>query len=414
MRWFPVGLFCFPLLLSLSFSVMSAEKSVPITLATNIPSAFTSDDTLSDESPNVSPYLECIFHELHSDYSVQVMPWRRAYQDVKNNRIDGFFTAIPMRQIDPYADLSAPLILENWYWFWRNDIVAPESWRQGYKLGSILGSQQETWLEEAGYTIDMSANNLPQLIKLLNSKRIDVVLADHDHFLKAVSELGIDPAQFQLRFFRYVPLGVYFNAEFLNQNPEFMSAFNEQISNCATVKFTLSEFEKETIKALLMRKIERWRRLPNLESLLVKRNKISAKLSMSDINKKDKQWRAAFKENDFSYFLTEVDQAFSAQLRELKKQSQEMITEVIITDARGLNFAVSDMTSDYWQGDEEKFRAVFAQPINTVHFGDINYDESTKHFQVHLSVPLAAEKTQDPLGVLVLGIDIEKVLSVTQ
>ncbi len=390
-----------------------APDALTINLATNISSAFTSD-LPSGSSQNLLPHLQCIFKQMKRDYSVQVMPWRRAYQDVKSNRIDGFFTAVPMRQVDPYAVLSSPLVLENWYWFWRMDTIAPESWREGYRLGSILGSQQETWLGEAGYKVDMSANNLPQLIKLLQGKRIDVILADRENFMQAAKELKIDANNFQARFFRYVPLGVYFNEQFLNQNPEFLSEFNQQITGCATEHFAVSEYERQQIKELLIRKIERWKRLPKLESLLIERNLKTRRFSKQEIAERDKKWTQAFMRNDFSYSIELVDQEMSAQLREIKKQSQDVVTEIIITDARGLNFAISDMTSDYWQGDEAKFTEVFSKPANTMHFGDINYDESTKRFQLQLSVPLYTEEKFEPLGVMVFGIDVEKVLSQAQ
>ena len=96
-----------------SVSNSAAQKHV-VNLATNISSAFTSDMPVGS-SQSLLPHLQCIFKNIGIDYNVQVMPWRRAYQDVKSNRIDGFFTAVPMRQVDPYAVLSSPLILENWY-----------------------------------------------------------------------------------------------------------------------------------------------------------------------------------------------------------------------------------------------------------------------------------------------------------
>lgn len=388
-------------------------ENLTVNLATNISSAFTSD-LPSGSTQNLLPHLQCILKQMKRDYRVQIMPWRRAYQDVKSNRIDGFFTAVPMRQVDPYAVLSSPLVLENWYWFWRMDTIAPESWREGYKMGSILGSQQETWLGEAGYKVDMSANNLPQLIKLLQSKRIDVILADREHFVQATNELKINANNFQSRFFRYVPLGVYFNEQFLNQDPEFLVRFNQLITGCATARFSVSEYERQQIKELLIRKIERWKHLPKLEAVLKERNLKSRRFSEQEIAVRDKKWMQAFIQDDFSYSINLVDQELSAHLREIKKQSQNVITEIIVTDVRGLNVAISDMTSDYWQGDEEKFTEVFSKPANTMHFGDINYDESTKRFQLHLSVPLYTEEKFEPLGVMVFGVDVEKVLSQAQ
>lgn len=384
-----------------------------VNLATNISSAFSSSFPAGTEQ-ELLPHLQCIFKQIGFNYSVQVMPWRRAYQDVKSNRIDGFFTAIPMRQVDPYAVLSAPLILENWYWFWRADTPAPESWRDGYRLGSILGSQQETWLAEAGYKVDMGANNLPQLIKLLQSKRIDVILADREDFLQAAQELKTDVTKFQHRFFRYVPLGVYFNEQFLNNNPKFLVNFNQKITGCSNVRFSVSDYERQLITELLSQKIDRWKRIPKLEQGLKKRNLKSRFITEQEVTKRDKEWNESFLESDFSYSLSLIDQELSAELREIKKQSQDVITEIIVTDERGLNFAISDMTSDYWQGDEEKFTEVFGQPANTIHFGPINYDESTKRFQLQLSVPLYAEENAEPQGVMVFGVDVEKVLSNAQ
>lgn len=381
-----------------------------INLATNISSAFSAGSVTGYEQ-DLQPHLHCIFNRMQREYAVQIMPWRRAYQDVKSNRIDGFFTAIPMRQIDPYAVLSSPLVLENWYWFWRNDTIAPESWREGYRLGSILGSQQETWLAEAGYKVETSGNNLPQLIRLLQSKRIDVILADREHFLQASKELKLDVNHFHSRFFRYVPLGVYFNEQFLNDNPGFLVEFNRHINHCSSVKFAVTDYEQSQIKKMLGRKIERWKRLPSLEPTLIAANKATKELSQQEIDTRDKKWIQAFAENDYGYSIDLVNLPLSAELREIKKQSQDMITEVIVTDKRGLNVAISDMTSDYWQGDEEKFIRAYNKPPNSFFFGDINYDESTKRFQLQLSVPLHTVQKLEPLGVMIFGVDVEKVLS---
>lgn len=392
------------------------NQSSTIKLATNISSAFTSDLPVGSEH-TLLPHLQCIFNQMRRDYSVQVIPWRRAYQDVKGNRIDGFFTAIPMRHIDPYAVLSAPMVLENWYWFWRDDIVAPKIWSSEYKLGSILGSQQETWLGEAGYKVEMSANNLPQLLKLLRSKRIDVILADRENFLQAAKELKIEPNQFQSRFFRYVPLGVYFNEQLLRQDPDFLPQFNQHITGCATDRFAVTDYEQQIIKDLLQSKIEQWKRLPLLSATLMKHNLQNEAMDTQAILERDGSWISAFLRNDQSYAEEFIDRDLSTELRELKKQTQGIITEIIVIDERGINVAVSDMTSDYWQGDEEKFINVVGKPVNFMHFGAIIYDESTKRFQLHLSVPLYSEEPGGViakfLGIMVVGVDVEKALSQT-
>ena len=382
-----------------------------VALATNNNASFTANVPALSRQEDVSPLIDCVFDRIKQSYSVRVIPWRRAYQDVKNNRIDGFFTAIPMSQIDPHAVLSAPLLLENWYWFWRTNTIAPESWRAGYKLGSILGSQQEAWLEDAGYNIDITANNLPQLIRQLKTGRIDVLLADKDHFQLATRELGLDSGEFQSRFFRYVPLGVYFNEAFLNRNPDFLTGFNRNINGCNTEHFQISDYEREHILKLLSRKIERWRHLPGLEKLLKEYNSRAATRTRESLLALDAEWRSAFLSGDSDFIYKHVDKSMSTELREIKNQAQQILTEIIITDLQGANVAISDITSDYWQGDEEKYTGIFGKPAESIYFGNITYDESTKLFQVQMSIQLQTASTARPLGVMILGINVEEALS---
>lgn len=397
-----------------ALSVSSDETNDTIVLATNISSSFTADLMAASDAQDLLPRLDCVFKKMQYQYRVQVTPWRRAYLDVKSERVDGFFTAIPMSHVDTYASLSAPLVLENWYWFWRADTEAPETWRDGYKLGSILGSQQEVWLAESGYKVETSANNLPQLIKLLQTKRIDAILADHEHFLQASASLNFNPDEFQSRFFRYVPLGVYFNQHFLQERAGFLSRFNQHLNACGQGGFHLSAQEHHRLSELLADKIAGWKTHTGLQKILQQRKHPSFHLSQKDIAKEDEKWRQAFAADQHTYRNRFIDASLSSYLSAEKKITNGLVTEIFVTDTRGLNVAVSDMTSDYWQGDEDKFTQAFAKPNDSLFFDVIRYDESTRHFQSHVSVPLYDLSGREPLGVMVIGVDIEQALSLAE
>ena len=100
---------------------------------------------------------------------------------------------------------------------------------------------------------------------------------------------------------------------------------------------------------------------------------------------------------------------------------------MLLTDRRGVLVASSEMTSDYWQGDEEKvIRPLhMASTTPTEHLygwfdrGDdknptalIEYDESTRQFLVHVSY-LIRDK-QGVAGILCLGINLENALKTWQ
>lgn len=102
-------------------------------------------------------------------------------------------------------------------------------------------------------------------------------------------------------------------------------------------------------------------------------------------------------------------------LQDLKLGSLGNITEIILTDQDGYNIAISDMTSDFYQGDEEKFIQAKQLRAGQYFVDAIHYDSSTGLFQVNVALPIYnGESGGQLLAVLIIGINIEKVLSQNQ
>ncbi|WP_242445021.1 hypothetical protein [Ectopseudomonas oleovorans] len=67
------------------------------------------DGELSGSSVTV---LECIFNRLQRPYQIQLTSLSRARQNVSTRIADVFFSSAPDSQVDGYAHLSAPLLME--------------------------------------------------------------------------------------------------------------------------------------------------------------------------------------------------------------------------------------------------------------------------------------------------------------
>lgn len=80
-------------------------------------------------------------------------------------------------------------------------------------------------------------------------------------------------------------------------------------------------------------------------------------------------------------------------------------TELFVTDDQGANVAAYPATSDYWQGDEDKFTESFVGN-GRVFVGEQEYDESTNKVAVQVSVPVYGE-TNRVAGVLVVGLVVD-------
>ena len=142
---------------------------------------------------------------------------------------------------------------------------------------------------------------------------------------------------------------------------------------------------------------------PVLIDAIRAQNAVTSGYDQARIDALDTQWRAevplinATLNTDASKFLD----------GELEK-SAGLITEIFATDARGLNAAQATMTSDYWQGDEDKFSKSFGVGADAIFIGDIEQDESTQTYQSQVSITVTDPATGAPIGSITAGIDVGK------
>ncbi|MDX5406174.1 MAG: hypothetical protein LPK11_03890 [Chromatiaceae bacterium] len=352
--------------------------------------------------------IDCIMKHTHQPYQLLVMPWRRAKQEVKMGRIDGYFTAMPNSNIDSFAKLSAPLFLENWYWFWRTDGKGPGSGTP-LRYGAILGSHQADWFTRQGIKAEVEVGDISQLLQLLAIGRIDILLADLDDINDAMARLKLNPDQFSQRFSRYVALGSYFSHERLQRRPGFMHHFNAAVYLCATAPFALAASERETVVALLLNSVQSLAKQRFVLEAVNQQNQ--QLLSLDAVIQRDRLWQQAIQQPDTAPDLAQqqLSSAVSAQLRQWQQDFAGLVTEVILMDNLGANVAISQLTTDYWQGDETPFLSVFNQTLDYF-VGVVEYDQSAQRFQVKLSVPLKNAEGYH-IGALSIGIDVERALA---
>lgn len=393
------------LLVALSAPLAADNLPPKVRLGTNEVSAY-SDARRSEAREGSLGYVDCIFTYIPFELDIHFQPWRRVQQEVRSGSMAGFFTAMPNAVFDQYATLSDPLLLEKWYWFTpANTTVVADL--DAIRTGAILGSHQQLWLEFNGVTDFLSAQDLPQLIKLLLAGRINAILADINHFERAAASLGLSDDQYQQEFFRYVPMGVYFGHQFLGDQPTFLKQFNQHIPRCVPESFSLSDKERRLIRSLVEERVEHWLEHSVLRERLKRRFHEEA-ISAQEIQHFDQLWRESFAKGEYAPLLELQDDVLTGFLPVWQSQLS-IVTEIIIIDRQGRNLAVAPFTSDYWQGDEPKYLQGFNMPANEWYFGEVVYDQSTSRFQSQLSVPIDIDGER--MGVLTLGIDIEKALT---
>jgi hypothetical protein len=111
--------------------------------------------------------------------------------------------------------------------------------------------------------------------------------------------------------------------------------------------------------------------------------KNAAQESAAEIQRRDAHWRAGG-EDALREELTTG--ACAERLRELAK-NDSFVLEAILMDAQGALVCATDETSDYFQGDEDKWKKPMVAGLEAF-VDEPAYDESTKSYGLQLSVPV--------------------------
>jgi hypothetical protein len=126
--------------------------------------------------------------------------------------------------------------------------------------------------------------------------------------------------------------------------------------------------------------------------------------SLSQIKSMDSKWKAT--PGIVDYMKAMMDSECGKHLRDIQS-SAPYYAELFVMDNKGANVCMSDKTSDYWQGDEAKFKESYKGGAGAVHISDVKFDDSTQAYLVQVSVPVKDDGTV--IGAITIGIDVDRI-----
>lgn len=126
--------------------------------------------------------------------------------------------------------------------------------------------------------------------------------------------------------------------------------------------------------------------------------------SLNQIKQMDEKWKNTPGVADFMQAM--MDSPCGKRLRELQKTAS-YYSEIFVMDNQGANVAMTDKTSDYWQGDEAKFQKSFNGGKGAVFVDEVEFDDSSQIYLVQVSVPVV--DNGKVIGAVTFGIDVEQI-----
>jgi hypothetical protein len=121
------------------------------------------------------------------------------------------------------------------------------------------------------------------------------------------------------------------------------------------------------------------------------------------VKAQDQKWTATAGIADYMKALMETE---AAKLLRALQADTGFIAEAFVVDKLGANVAMTDKTSDYWQGDEAKFKNSFAEGAGAVFVDEVKFDDSTQTYVVQASFPVKDGAVV--IGAITVGIDVDR------
>lgn len=135
-------------------------------------------------------------------------------------------------------------------------------------------------------------------------------------------------------------------------------------------------------------------------------NKRHAGLDEPKIIAMDKQWRAERKAADKPLISATLSNPLSVYLLRMQAQNGGLYSEIFIMDDKGLNVGQSSITTDYWQGDEAKYKKTFLVGPDTVFVDNPEWHEGSKTWRAQVNMTIADNDGGNAIGAAVFEINL--------
>lgn len=190
--------------------------------------------------------------------------------------------------------------------------------------------------------------------------------------------------------------------------PRFLPSLSLAVLLAAAPALAADDFTP-ALQDYLASDIAPWAGDPVLVAAIAAQNAVTAGYDQAKIDALDQEWQATVGTGGNALVADVLTGPAADFLRAKVAESGGTVTEAFVTDAKGLNVAASDPTSDYWQGDEDKFQKVFPAP-DGVFISDVELDESTQRYQGQISLTITDPATGTAIGTLTVGVDAESLI----
>lgn len=135
-------------------------------------------------------------------------------------------------------------------------------------------------------------------------------------------------------------------------------------------------------------------------------NKAHAGVDQATIDQMDASWKAEAKSDEQPLIAEILSSPLSNYLLYIQAGSAGLYTEIFVMDKFGLNVGQSSVTSDYWQGDEDKFQKTYSVGPDAVFIDEAEFHDETKTWRTQVNLTVVDPATKEPIGAVTIEFNL--------
>lgn len=179
--------------------------------------------------------VECIFKRMKMDYQINVLPWKRAQEEVRLGHAQGFYSAGITEERNIFAVPTQKIAYHKWYWFLnKNSPLNPNSpeFKQNAEVAAKFSTGSEYFLKKNKYHIVASPKEIINLFEMLEAKRFDAFLSPEEPAMEVMKKNNWEKNKFKIIFHSNSPLVFYFSKKYVSEHSNIVNQFNSFIKKC--------------------------------------------------------------------------------------------------------------------------------------------------------------------------------------
>jgi hypothetical protein len=120
-----------------------------------------------------------------------------------------------------------------------------------------------------------------------------------------------------------------------------------------------------------------------------------------------RKWKKELDKDSQPIISAVMSNDLSAFLKKKKEESQGLYAEIVVMNERGLSAGQSDVTEDYWYGQQDIWTKTFRKGTKSILIGEVEKDESSQKPQSRLSLPVPHSSGKYNVGAITFLLNVE-------